>query len=638
MAILSAQRITKAYVIENILENVSFSVEEGDHIGVIGLNGSGKTTLFKLINGDLTPDSGQFIHPKQWTVGYLSQLLKEEDSELSLYHFCLEAFTEIIDMESELRELEEKISAHSDDPDKLAEYMKAYAELQEEFERRNGYAYLSELKGTLIGLGFSEDEFDRPVAELSGGQKARLSLARLLLHKPDLLLLDEPTNHLDIKAITWLERFLREYRGTVMIISHDRYFLDGVVNRIFHIENTRLQVYETNYTGFMKQRKQRFAIMQKQYENQQREIQRQREIIQRFKNYGDSRYIKQAQSRQKLLEKMERVPPPNEGMKAKFSFQPKITSGKEVLTVEELSKSFPHQTLFEDLSFQLFRGQHMGLIGDNGTGKTTLLRILLGDVVPDSGTFELGTNVHMGYYDQEMKDLDFDKTVIDEIWDDNPKLTHYEIRSLLAKFLFIGDDIFQEISELSGGEKGRLSLLKLMLSKANFLLMDEPTNHLDVDSKEVLENALNDYTGTLLVVSHDRYFLNQVCTQILAFEDEELVLYHGNYDYYLQKKAELAMMAEDDEDEIELTKTKKKELRRKEKQSKEEARKRRREMRQLEEKIHELEQELAKYDEKLSDPDIYDDYENAMELNKKRQDIQEKLDACWEKYFEYDDI
>ncbi len=638
MAILSAQRITKAYVIENILENVSFSVEEGDHIGVIGLNGSGKTTLFKLINGDLTPDSGQFIHPKQWTVGYLSQLLKEEDSELSLYHFCLEAFTEIIDMESELRELEEKISAHSDDPDKLAEYMKAYAELQEEFERRNGYAYLSELKGTLIGLGFSEDEFDRPVAELSGGQKARLSLARLLLHKPDLLLLDEPTNHLDIKAITWLERFLREYRGTVMIISHDRYFLDGVVNRIFHIENTRLQVYETNYTGFMKQRKQRFAIMQKQYENQQREIQRQREIIQRFKNYGDSRYIKQAQSRQKLLEKMERVPPPNEGMKAKFSFQPKITSGKEVLTVEELSKSFPHQTLFEDLSFQLFRGQHMGLIGDNGTGKTTLLRILLGDVVPDSGTFELGTNVHMGYYDQEMKDLDFDKTVIDEIWDDNPKLTHYEIRSLLAKFLFIGDDIFQEISELSGGEKGRLSLLKLMLSKANFLLMDEPTNHLDVDSKEVLENALNDYTGTLLVVSHDRYFLNQVCTQILAFEDEELVLYHGNYDYYLQKKAELAMMAEDDEDEIELTKTKKKELRRKEKQSKEEARKRRRKMRQLEEKIHELEQELAKYDEKLSDPDIYDDYENAMELNKKRQDIQEKLDACWEKYFEYDDI
>jgi len=630
MPVLSCNNLTKSYIVDTVIEDISFTVEDGDKIGVLGLNGSGKTTLFNILAGDIHQDKGEIFIQKDLVLGYLRQHVKI-DSQNTIYEECLMVFEHLIGMEKNLRNLEKEIAelGVEGDSDRLASLMNRYANLTEEFQEKNGYGFKSEIRGTLIGLGFTEEDFDKEVNILSGGQKSRLSLAKLLLEKPDLLLLDEPTNHLDIDAIGWLEKFLKDYKGAVLIISHDRYFLDNVVNRIFYLENKTIKVYNTNYSRFMEQRKKDLEVLKRQYEDQQKEIKRQEEIIARFMNYGDSRYIKQAQSRQRLLDKMKLIDKPMNSKKTRLRFEPKIKSGRDVLSVDNIKKAFDDFVLLEDISFDIYRGERVGLIGPNGIGKTTLFKIVLGEVGYDEGDITLGRNVITGYFDQEMGNLNLDKTVIDEIWDEYPKLNYYEIRTILSQFMFVGDDIFREVSDLSGGEKGRLSLLKLMLSNANFLLMDEPTNHLDIDSKEVLEDAILNYEGTLFVISHDRYFLNRVTDKILELTPEGLKEYLGNYDYYLEKKNE-SLYEEDEEDTK--TKTQIKLERKKEKELIQKERERKRQIKKLEEEITRTEKSIEEIDSLLYDPDIYEDHERIVELSQKRQELQDELDDLYEKW------
>lgn len=630
MPVLSCNNLTKSYIVDTVIEDISFTVEDGDKIGVLGLNGSGKTTLFNILAGDIHQDKGEIFIQKDLVLGYLRQHVKI-DSQNTIYEECLMVFEHLIGMEKNLRNLEKEIAelGVEGDSDRLASLMNRYANLTEEFQEKNGYGFKSEIRGTLIGLGFTEEDFDKEVNILSGGQKSRLSLAKLLLEKPDLLLLDEPTNHLDIDAIGWLEKFLKDYKGAVLIISHDRYFLDNVVNRIFYLENKTIKVYNTNYSRFMEQRKKDLEVLKRQYEDQQKEIKRQEEIIARFMNYGDSRYINQAQSRQRLLDKMKLIDKPMNSKKTRLRFEPKIKSGRDVLSVDNIKKAFDDFVLLEDISFDIYRGERVGLIGPNGIGKTTLFKIVLGEVGYDEGDITLGRNVITGYFDQEMGNLNLDKTVIDEIWDEYPKLNYYEIRTILSQFMFVGDDIFREVSDLSGGEKGRLSLLKLMLSNANFLLMDEPTNHLDIDSKEVLEDAILNYEGTLFVISHDRYFLNRVTDKILELTPEGLKEYLGNYDYYLEKKNE-SLYEEDEEDTK--TKTQIKLERKKEKELIQKERERKRQIKKLEEEITRTEKSIEEIDSLLYDPDIYEDHERIVELSQKRQELQDELDDLYEKW------
>lgn len=631
MIVLSCTNIWKSYVVEDVLKDISFSIEDKDKIGLIGLNGSGKTTLFNILTGEIERDKGDIYIQKNLKIGYLKQHV-EFNSQETVFNECLKVFDPLIEMEKELRCLEEKMSSISikGDEKKLQLIMKEYSQKLEEFNDKNGYGYKSEINGVLKGLGFNDEDMKKNIDVLSGGQKARLSLAKLLLEKPDLLLLDEPTNHLDIEAIRWLEGFLKDYKGAAIIISHDRYFLDNIVNKIFNLENHTIKVYNTNYTGFMKQRKMEMEIMKRKYENQQKEIKRQEEIIKRFLNYGGKRYIKQAQSRQKLLEKMKTTEKPlQESKKFKLAFTPKIISGKQVLQVENLGKRFGDFKLLEGINFNIYRGEKVGLIGPNGVGKTTLFKMILKKIPHDEGNIFLGHGVNIGYFDQEQKNLNLNKTVIDEIWDDNPNLDHFTIRKLLGRFLFIGDDIFKLVEELSGGERNRLSLLKMMLSNSNFLLMDEPTNHLDIDSKEVLEEALIDYEGTLLVISHDRYFLNRVVNKILELTEEGIKEYLGNYDYYLEKKNEVIV---EDEEENTKTKTQIKQERRKEKELLIKKKKRKKEIQQLEETISKYEEKINKLDNELCNPSLYDDHKRILELNKEREQLKLDLDKLYDKW------
>ncbi len=628
MPILSCSNLMKSYVVDTIFENISFNVEEGDKIGVIGLNGAGKTTLFNILSSELNKDSGEIYVQRDLKIGYLKQHVNIT-SDNTVFQECLEVFQYLIDMEENLRVLEQKISIEGNKGDSniLNSLMDEYGSLSEEFSNLNGYGYKSEIKGILKGVGFSDDDMDKDVNILSGGQKSRLSLAKLLLTKPNLLLLDEPTNHLDIDAISWLERFLKEYRGATLIISHDRYFLDNIVNRIFHLENKNLTIYNTNYTKFMTQRKRDLDLLKKKYEDQQKEIKRQEEIITRFMNYGGSRYIKQAQSRQKLLDKMKVINKQITSKKTRIRFEPKIKSGRDVLRVEEIKKSFGNFELLNDINFNIYRGERVGLIGPNGIGKTTLFKIILGTLSRDNGNIVIGHHVVPGYFDQEMTKLNFDKTIIDEIWDENPSLDYFDIRTILSQFLFIGDDIFKEINDLSGGEKARVALIKLILSQANFLLMDEPTNHLDIDSKEVLEDALLDYEGTLFVISHDRYFLNRVTNKILELTEEGINEFLGNYDYYLEKKNE-TFYEEDEENNK--TKTQIKLERKKEKEIIAEERNRKKKISELEVKIAESEKELKNIDNELCKPEIYEDHEKIVELSRIREDIENNLNRLYE--------
>ncbi len=630
MLVLSCSNIRKSYVVDTILDGLSFTVEDGDKIGVIGLNGSGKTTLFNILSGEIPKDSGEIYIQRDMTIGYLKQHTKIE-SDKNIFDECLEVFLPLIKMEEDLRSLEHEIALEGSkgETERLISLMDEYAHLSEKFLSLNGYGYKSEIRGTLKGLGFNEEDFEKRVNILSGGQKSRLALSKLLLQKPDILLLDEPTNHLDIDAIDWLEKFLKDYKGATMIISHDRYFLDNVVNKIFHLENLNLNIYNTNYTNFMLRRKKELEIQKKHFEDQQKEIKRQEEIIRRFMNYGGSRYIKQAQSRQKMLDKMTLMSKQLDPKKTRIKFETKIKSGRDVLRVEKLEKTFGDFKLLDDINFNIYRGEKVGLIGANGIGKTTLFKIVLGQIPKDNGNITVGHHVIPGYFDQEMESLSLDKTIIDEIWDYNPHFDHYQIRTILSQFMFIGDDIFKEISDLSGGEKGRLSLLKLMLSNANFLLMDEPTNHLDIDSKEVLEDAILDYEGTVFVISHDRYFLNRVADKILELTPEGIKEYVGNYDYYLEKKNEVLYVEDEDDGK---TKTQIKLEKRKEKEIIKEEKLKRREIRILEDKISKEEANLESLDISLCDPTIYDTPEKIVELTKEREKIQDKLDQLYEEW------
>ncbi|WP_066505756.1 ABC-F family ATP-binding cassette domain-containing protein [Abyssisolibacter fermentans] len=636
MIVLSCTNISKTYVTDKILDDVSFSINSSEKVGLIGINGAGKTTLFNILMGKISKDSGQVYTSKTSKIGHLEQHSKM-NSNNNIYQELLEIFEPIINMEKTLRNLEHEISKESVNPDSkvLKKLMNKYSNLTEEFADCNGYGYESEIKGVLKGLGFNEEQFSQPINELSGGQKTRIFLAKLLLKKPDILLLDEPTNHLDLESIDWLEKFLKDYKGSIIIVSHDRYFLDNVVTRILQLEDSKLKSYNGNYSTYIDKRKKELELMKKKYELQKDEINRQKEIIKNL-SLGGKRAIRQAQSREKMLKKMDELKkPPSERKKANITFTPSIKSGNNVLFVEALAKSFNNKKLFNNIGFNIYKNEKVGIIGPNGIGKSTLFKIIMGKLDFDSGNFKLGHNVNIGYFDQEQENLNYDKTIMDEIWDEHTYFNHYEIRSILAQFLFTGDDIFKEISTLSGGERSRLALLKLMLSKANFLLMDEPTNHLDVDSKEVLEDSLLKYEGTVLVISHDRYFLNKVANKILYFDKNMMQEYLGNYDYYVEKKNELNSVETEENDQI--TKTKMKLERKKQKQLQKEQRMLKKQVKETEAKILELENKINEYEQLLCKPDVYNNPQTSSDLNKELVKTKNNLEAVYEKWVELND-
>jgi len=632
MIILSCNNISKAYVVDNIIEDISFTINDNEKVGLIGLNGAGKTTLFNILTGELDYDSGNIIIPKNKKMAYLKQNTKIESAK-TIFDEMLTMFEDIISMENNIRQLEIEISKFTEhDEDGVLEgLMDQYTKLNERFIELDGYSYKSLIRGVLKGLGFNDEDFDKPINVLSGGQKTRVMLAKLLLEKADILLLDEPTNHLDIEAISWLEKYLKGFNGSVIIISHDRYFLDNIVNRIMLLENKNIKSYNGNYSEFMKKRKTEIEQELKKYEEYEKEIERQEEMINRLHAYGSKRNIRQAFSRQKALDKIKKMERPSyENKKVRLRFTPKLRSGQDVLKVEDLAKSYGENNIFKDISFNIYRGEKVGIIGPNGIGKSTLLKIIAGKIDSYVGEIVPGHFVNIGYYDQEQTYLDFENTVIDEIWDDNPKFNYYDVRSLLAQFLFTGDDLFKIIGDLSGGEKGRLSLLKLMLSESNFLLMDEPTNHLDIDSKEILEDSLVNYDGTILVVSHDRYFLNKVTNKIIDMSQDGLFEYLGNYDYYVEKKAEL----EQTDDEVLVTKTKTQinAERKKERNIKIEKKKKEKEIKDIEKKIENNENEIAALEDKLCQQTTYNDKNLVLEINEQMQQLNvelENLYAIW---------
>lgn len=625
MAIITVSNVTKSYGIDIILQNISFIVNEGDKIGVIGENGAGKSTLFNLLAGFTEADSGT-ISISTNKIGYLQQNTVI-DSEKSIYEEVKTVFDEIFQLEKQIKSLEEKIS-QTKDSHLLDKLFLEYSFLTDKYKELDGYSVESKIRGVLNGLGFDVSQFATPVSTLSGGQKTRLMLAKTLLLSPDVLLLDEPTNHLDINSIEWLEQYLKFYNGTILIISHDRYFLDKIVTRIFEIENTHLSVYEGNYTEYLKRKKLEMEAKLKAYEEQQKEIKRIKSIIQIQKNRRTEKSVKMAESKQKLLEKMEIIEKPvinNKSINLRFDFD--LESGNDVLTVKNLSLRFDRQ-IFSNVSFEIKKGEKIALLGPNGIGKSSLLKILVGEIDNFEGEIKFGTNVITGYYEQEFKSLNAEKTVIDEIWDENPYLTQTEVRTLLASFLFKEEDVFKTISTLSGGEKARLSLLKLILSKANFLLMDEPTNHLDLKAKEVLEEALLDYTGTLLFVSHDRYFIDKIATKVMILTPQGVEVYLGNYSYYIEKKNQLN---EKKEETIKKTKTQIKNERYKERLAKLKLKQQKEYLKNLENSIYQAEERIKYLEEKMCDAKIYKTGE-IVEIQKEYNALKSKLEEMYEEW------
>ncbi len=638
MIMLSCNNVSKSFGVETILEDISFSVNEGDKIGIVGVNGTGKTTLFKVITGIFPHDKGDIFTSKNCRLGYLEQNTNFY-SEKTIYDEVVSVFSDLIEAEEELRSLEHQIASlsakKSSSGDQLKKAMDTYGKKYEEFEKKNGYAYKSEVRGTLKGLGFSDEEMNKPVNVLSGGEKTRVLLAKLLLSKPSLLLLDEPTNHLDADAIEWLEAFLRSYEETIMIISHDRYFLDQSVNRIFEMENKRLTSYNGNYTDYHKQAKINREIRLRQYENQQRDIKKQEESIERLKAYGREKHLKRARSKEKMLDKVDRLDKPQElRKKARFNFVLRHHSGNDVLKAQGLGKSFGDRKLFEGVDFDLYRGEKVALIGPNGVGKSTLFKIIMGDESQDQGEYKLGQGVDIAYFHQEQKSLNLENSIIDEVWDDNPHMTQTEVRNLLGAFLFEGEDVFKSIRSLSGGERARVAILKLILSKSNLLLLDEPTNHLDIDSKEVLEDALKEYEGTLLTISHDRYFLNTVVDRILVLKPNGIEEYLGNYEYYQNKKkeeSEKSYLAEM-EDLPSKTKTQIKEERRREKELKKNENKAKKLIKDIEIEIELLEKQIGGLDYMLCQEEVYTSPERTREVNQEKSDLEKRLSKLYEKW------
>lgn len=638
--ILACHGISKAFEEKIIVDNGSFHIEDHEKAALVGPNGAGKSTILKMIVGELPTDSGNVILTRGKTLAYLAQH-QNMNSSNSIYDEVKSAKAHLIAMEEQLRSIELEMKDLSGS--ELNSRMETYHRLTAAFERENGYAYESEITGVLKGLGFQEEEFSRPVSTLSGGQKTRVSLGKLLLSKPDILLLDEPTNHLDLNSITWLETYLLNYTGAVLIVSHDRYFLNRIVTKVIEIEAGQVMTYLGNYSDFSYKKKQLREAQLKEYLNQQQEIKHQEAVIEKLRSFNREKSIKRAESREKMLNKIERIEKPQEiNTDIHLTLTPSVVSGNDVLSIEHLSKAFPPQQLFSDVSFEIKRGEHVAIIGDNGTGKTTLLKILNGLVDADHGSFTLGTNVHIGYYDQEHHVLHMEKTIFDEISDDYPSLTNTEIRNMLAAFLFTGDDVFKLIGDLSGGERGRVSLAKLMLSEANFLILDEPTNHLDIASKEILEHALNDYTGTLLYVSHDRYFINQTATRILDLVNQKFVNYIGNYDYYLEKKEELTaaytseVNASDSASPASAPSENKLSWQeQKEAQAKE--RKRQNDLRKTEERITALEERDGEIDQLMMKEEIFTNSVKCQELAQEKATIAEELEELYEKWEELEE-
>ncbi len=632
--ILACQNIEKSFDGELLLQDVNFHIEEREKAALIGINGAGKTTLLRIIMGELPADNGQVILSRGKTIGYLAQH-QEIDTNLSIYGSLLEMKQHILDIEQNMRALEKEMKHASGE--ELSKIMESYSRLTQKFEQENGYACKSEIIGVLKGLGFEEKDFDKMVSTLSGGQKTRVALGRLLLSSPDIILLDEPTNHLDMDSIAWLETYLLNYPGAVFIVSHDRYFLDKVVTKIVELDNTKATVFTGNYSAYSEKKAQLRKAAYQAYLNQQQEIKHQEEVIAKLRQFNREKSIRRAESREKMLEKMEVLEKPTEVDAAmRISLKPRITSGNDVLMVEHLSKSFPSLPLFQDLNFTIKRGEKVAIIGNNGTGKTTILKILNRLLPADEGSFRLGSKVHIGYYDQEHHVLHMEKTVFEEISDEYPKLTNTEIRNLLAAFLFTGDDVFKPISALSGGERGRVSLAKLMLSEANFLILDEPTNHLDIISKEILEDALKSYEGTVLYVSHDRYFINRTATRILELTNQKLVNYIGNYDYYLEKKEELtsvyAPQLQEEKPLEKMSSTKQDWQQKKEEQAR--IRKRENELKKTEKAIEELETRDKEIDEELAKPEVATDPSKCIPLSAEKGEIAEKLEELYEKWEE----
>ena len=639
--ILSCQNISKAFVENQVLKNVSFHIEDHEKAAIVGINGAGKTTLLRIIVGEMTPDDGQVVLAKDKTLGYLAQN-STVDTSHTIYEELLSVKADLLRLEEKIRECENNMK-HAEG-DALEDLMKQYTSLTHAFETGGGYLYRSELVGVLKGLGFTEDEFSKPVATLSGGQKTRVALGRLLLQNPDLIILDEPTNHLDMTSIAWLETYLLNYKGAVLIVSHDRYFLDRIAGKVIEIDQSKATTFMGNYSDYAVKKEQLRVAAWNAYMNQQRDIKHQEEVIEKLKSFNREKSIKRAESREKMLDKIEVIEKPSEvRTDMKLTLTPRILSGNDVLTVEHLSKSFDSHKLFTDVNFEIKRGEHVAIIGDNGSGKTTLLKILNGLVPADQGTFRLGSNVEIGYYDQEHHVLHSEKTLFEEISDDYPYLNNTQIRNVLAAFLFTGEDVFKRISDLSGGERGRVSLAKLVLSNANFLILDEPTNHLDIMSKEILEDALNGYEGTILYVSHDRYFINRTAHRILDLTEGQFVSYVGNYDYYLEKHdtvmaaIEASTPQSADADNTAATKAAESEVKLDWKAQKEEQarlRKKENDLKKCEEQIAELEARISEIDTEMSDPAIGTQVAKLQELSKEQAACQEQLEKLYEQWEE----
>jgi ATP-binding cassette subfamily F protein 3 len=652
--ILACQNISKAFGTDQILQHVSFHVNEREKVAVVGINGAGKSTLLKIIMKEISADEGEVILSKGCTIGYLAQH-QNLASDNSILEEMMTVKQDVIDLDKNIRSLEQDMK-HAQG-DQLKQMLDSYTRLTHEFEQKNGYAYRSEVIGILKGLGFGEEEFDKQVNMLSGGQKTRIALGKLLLSKPDIILLDEPTNHLDLISIAWLETFLLNYNGAVVVVAHDRYFLDKVVSKVVELDQTTSTTFEGNYSAYAEKKAMLVNAKLKQYLNQQQEIKHQEEVIAKLRSFNREKSIKRAESREKMLEKIERVERPTENAQMHFSLEPRIVSGNDVLTITALSKSYDKLTLFTDLNFNIKRGEKVAIIGNNGTGKTTILKIINGQVAADHGEVKLGTKVQIGYYDQEHQVLDPEKTLFDELQDTYPHLDNTAIRNILAAFLFTEDDVFKRIKDISGGERGRVSLAKLMLSEANFLILDEPTNHLDIASKEILENAINHYSGTVLYVSHDRYFINKTATRILDLTEQTLLNYIGNYDYYLEKKPEVeaaylkkpnlaakttsgnivnnvgnsrpnafpasfssssAVSSADAESESKLSWQQQKEVQAR-------ARKRKNDLKKTEDEIHQLETRNEEIDQLLTKEEIYTNVQKLLELNNEKKAIEDRL-------------
>lgn len=636
MIVLSCKNISKSYGIDTILKDVTFSINEGDKVGIIGSNGEGKTTLFKILSKELSQDDGEVFVDKNKSLGYLAQHLAL-DSSNTIYDEMLLVFEDLQRLEKKIEDLELKMNEPYDE--KNASYhekiIKDYGVAQDLYENRGGYTYKGEISRVIKGLGFNEEDFGKLILNLSGGQKTRVALCKLLLLNPDILLLDEPTNHLDLEAIEWLEEYLKTYKGTVIVISHDRFFLDSVTTSTFQVINGHVNCYSAPYTKALELMKKDYDAKLKAYNLQQTEIKRQEAIIEKFRSFNREKSIKAAESREKALDKMELIDAPDKEKSAsKIKFEASVKSGYDVLHIENLAKSFGDKKLFSNLSLDLKRGEKIALIGENGRGKTTLFKIIMDKIESDSGIKVLGANVNVGYYDQEQSNLNIDNTVLSEVWDDFPELTTSEIRGFLGSFLFRGDDVFKEINKLSGGERCRINLLKLMLSKSNLLLLDEPTNHLDIPSREALEESILSYDGTLIVISHDRYFLNKVIHRILELEESGVNEYLGNYSYYTEKKKNPQRFEAYESLASGKTKTQLNEEKKKKKALEKEEKAKQNEIRLIEASITSNEEALEKLQEELCKEEIYSNPAESERVNKEIKVFQETIESLYEKWEE----